>query len=335
MILRSLQGETSEAETRALAMWREKDPANDERYQKIARLWEMRRLVEPYLQTGGAPSSAEIIARAERAGRIAPTVASAEGDERERAVDFSAPVRFALAATLGSLLIGAGIVGYVTGRGGSRATSAPVELITAATELSSASLADGSVVRLAPASRLRVEITDTSRTAYLEGRAFFAIEHDASRPFRVFSEAGEVVVRGTRFDLEVRAGDLQLIVVDGSVALVAGGQTVDVAAGQVSRLNASGRLDLQDIAAPYTQLEWMEDFVAFEATPLREVVRELEVRYGLDIIIEDSTLANQTVTSWSVHRSPREILTAVCLALDATCTVTDTLSTIKRSTRSP
>jgi len=336
LILRSLQGETKAAEAKALREWRAQNPANEERYQQVVRLWEMRRLMEPYLQVQGAaaPSAQEITDRASAFDRGAVEFEAgfaASSDEARRR--FSTPVRLALAATLASLLIGAGILGYVTGRKGTRSTFGPIELITAATEMSSLSLADGSVVRLAPQSWLRVEITDTSRTAFLDGRAFFAVEHDPTRPFRVSSEAGEVVVLGTRFDLETRSGDLQLIVVDGAVGLAAGGQSVEVKAGQISRLGNDGRLELQSIEAPYTQLGWMEDFVAFEATPLREVVRELETRYDLDIEIGDSALGAQTVTSWSVNRSPQEILTAVCLALGATCTVSDTLNTINRSSR--
>ena len=78
----------------------------------------------------------------------------------------------------------------------------------------------------------------------------------------------------------------------------------------------------------YGKVDWVGNFVAFESTPLSEVVRELERRYGLRIQVEDSALAAQTVTSWSTNRSPREILTAICLALSASCTFTDTLTTI-------
>lgn len=333
LILRSLQGEVTEAEASALHRWRKQNEANEERYQQIVRLWEMRRLMEPYLQAATIPTAEDIVVRADERAAVGAGTGTWSGEAQDSRRRFSAPVQLALAATLASLLIGAGIVGYATGRVGQRASFQPVELITSATELSSASLADGSVVRLAPESRLRIEITDTSRTAYLDGRAFFAVEHDATRPFRVITDAGEVVVRGTRFDFEVRSGALRLMVVDGSVSLAAGGQSVDVQAGQISRLNESGRLELQDMETPYSQLDWMQDFVAFEATPLEEVVRELEARYGLDIVVGDSTLARQTVTSWSVNRSPREILTAVCLALDAECTMTDSTNTINRSTR--
>jgi transmembrane sensor len=337
LILRSLKGQASEAEMSALLAWRRMSPANEDQHRQVSRLWEMRRLLEPYLQGETHPTASAILNRM-------PDSSAAAEQESVRELDAVSPnssvwrqhstrARLAMAASLAILLLGAGIVGYLTGRDGTRATFGKLELITAATEMSSVRLADGSVVRLAPQSRLLVEITDTSRNAWLEGRAFFAVEHDPTRPFRVLSQAGEVIVRGTRFDLEARAGDLQLIVVDGAVALEAAGQSLEVLAGQVSRIRDDGRLELQNIDAPYTQLHWMEDFVAFEETPLNEVVRELESRYGLNIEIRDPTLASQTVTSWSVNRSPQEILSAVCLALDATCTFADGLTTIDRSQR--
>ena len=42
--------------------------------------------------------------------------------------------------------------------------------------------------------------------------------------------------------------------------------------------------------------DWVGKFLAFQATPMREVAREIEETYGIRVVIEDSVIANRTVT---------------------------------------
>ncbi len=315
LILRSLQGETSAEEERELLLWRRERPEDEQRYEQIARLWEMRGLLGGSLGVERVPTAAEILRHRPRVGEAA------------RILRFASP-SLRVAAALAVLLGGAGVVRHLVGlRAGNEATGS-VELVTGPGEMRSARLADGSVVHLAPDSRLTAQITPASRRAWLSGRAYFAVVHDPERPFKVATSAGEVVDHGTRFDLEARSGELQVVVVDGEVGLASGGESVRVRAGQVSRVRDGGQPEVVDVDDVYGQVDWMGTFVAFEATPLREVVQELKQRYGFRVQVADSVLAAQTVTSWSTNQSPREIVTAICLALNASCTVTDTLTTI-------
>lgn len=324
LILRSLKGETTEAEQRALGAWRRRSPDNEARYRQVARLWEMRRLFEPTLHAESPPTAAEIL---DRAGR--PTARSTAPPRTGLRRILRAPSLRA-AAALPLLLGGAALLGYLARQTDDADAPRTLELVTAAAEMTSARLPDGSVVRLGPDSRLQVEITPVSRQASLHGRAYFAVAHDPGRPFTVRTHAGEVEVKGTRFDLEARSGELELVVVDGSVRLAADGESVDVGAGQRSRVGNGTGIRVEAVEDVYGGLAWVGGFVAFESTPLREVARELERRYGMDIQIRDSLLAEQTVTSWSLERSPEDVLRAVCLALDAFCTITDSLTTVER-----
>jgi ferric-dicitrate binding protein FerR (iron transport regulator) len=81
------------------------------------------------------------------------------------------------------------------------------EFVTDTAEMATARLDDGSVVRLAPRSRLRVSHAAHVRESWLDGEAYFAVAHDKARPFRVRTRAGTVEVLGTRFDLRVAADD--------------------------------------------------------------------------------------------------------------------------------
>src|SRR6185295_14806081 len=107
------------------------------------------------------------------------------------------------------------------------------EVVTGATELATVQLGEGSVVRLAPSSRLRV-LAGRERAVHLEGRAFFAIERMPQHPLRVHTAAGDARVLGTRFELASNANQLELRVVEGKVALSTQRERVEVAAGEQS-----------------------------------------------------------------------------------------------------
>ncbi len=63
-------------------------------------------------------------------------------------------------------------------------------------------LADGSLLQLNTHSRVQVHLTSTSRDVrLLEGEAFFSVQHDPSRPFRVESGGTLVQAVGTQFNV--------------------------------------------------------------------------------------------------------------------------------------
>ena len=105
------------------------------------------------------------------------------------------------------------------------------EVVTGANELATVKLGEGTVVRLAPSSRLRV-LAGRGRSVALEGRAFFAVQRMAQYPLLVRTAAGDARVLGTRFELATDDGGLRLRVVEGRVALSTSREQAEVAAGQ-------------------------------------------------------------------------------------------------------
>ena len=53
-----------------------------------------------------------------------------------------------------------------------------------------------------------------------------------------------------------------------------------------------------------------------------------ERRFGMRVLISDSALAEETVTSWSTDRSAREMIAAICVAVSASCSIGDSLATV-------
>jgi transmembrane sensor len=127
----------------------------------------------------------------------------------ERAERRLMPVAAAVAAV--SLAVGAGWIGLreVAEPRRDQAIAAaqdpertkPVELASQAREGAAYRLTDGSLITLAAATRLRVEITPQARQLTLvTGQGRFKVAHEA-RPFIVYAGGGSVTARGTVFDV--------------------------------------------------------------------------------------------------------------------------------------
>jgi transmembrane sensor len=185
--------------------------------------------------------------------------------------------------------------------------------------MASATLGDGTVVRMGPNTVIRSTEDLTSRQLHVEGHVFLAVAPDAERPFRVRTLGGEAEVLGTRFEVDARAGELRLAVVEGSVAVSSSGERVELRAGDQSRSSAGTRPIVESAPELGQLLEWMGTFVTFEATPLRELARELEARLGLRVVFADPALGLRTVTGWFADEDPEEMLQVICRIADVDC----------------
>jgi transmembrane sensor len=319
LIVRFLQGQTSPAEERELESWRRSSMAAERRYRELARLWGMTEGIAPVLETE-APSVSEFLTQAKT---------KKQGLRPQRAAkpkwNLAQLAGWAVAA---SLVLGMGM-GIPHLREGNGEAFGAAEFVTGAHELVTARLSDGSVVRLAPESRLRIMTDARSREVWLDGRAFFAITRDESRPFTVRTRAGDALVLGTRFEVRIDQSDMRVLVVEGRVALAAAGHVVEVKANEASHIGPGAPPRIERVNDVHSMIEWTGPFLVFESTPLREVTREIEHHYGVRIELPDSSLAERTVTAWFADKTVDEVLIVVCRIVGAHCAVRGSLVSIE------
>lgn len=190
------------------------------------------------------------------------------------------------------------------------------------TSLETVVLSDGSVVRLAPGSSLETRVSDRVRELSLEGRAFFAIVDDPHRPLTVTTPHGEAQVLGTRFELSSGDDGLHLLVVEGRVALAAGTAREELGAGEVARALQDDQVTVSRVESPEELLDWMGSWVAFEATPLLQVARELEARFQISVEIDDPTVRTRTVSGWIEGEDLDGMIRMICSVADVRCSRT-------------
>lgn len=318
LICRSLKGSTSDTEDKLLLEWRRTVEANEQYYQDLVHLLRLTEVVAGS-QATPAPAATDLIALAvDERGAL-----SSGGRPRE------APRRgWLIALALAASVLLAIPVGWYALRPFQREFNMGAgEFITGPTETTTITLGDGTVVRLAPRSRLRVMDAPGRREVFLHGRAYFAVASMERMRFRVNTDQGDVVVLGTQF--EVKADEeLRVVVIEGRVTLGADGQNVNVNAGEMSMatngmVTPPVKVDVQPIIA------WVGRFVAFQSTPLHEAAKVLARMYHKRVIVTDRALGELTITGWYMDRDFEEIVTIICGVLDANCSIQNGTATIR------
>lgn len=183
-------------------------------------------------------------------------------------------------------------------------------------EVATLRLIDGTRVRLAPSSRLRVaaDFGTERRDVYLEGEAHFDVTHDEARPFTVFAGNASARDLGTEFVVRSYADDraVQVVVREGIVALSGVGR---LERGDLGKLSAEGRATLQRGVNLDVFFGWLDGRLVFRNAPLSEVVRAIERWHDLEVRLSDPSLGRLPFTGTLRDESPSASLQLVAATL--------------------
>jgi transmembrane sensor len=272
-----------------------------------------------------------------RVGALARAQAMLAHSERARALGPSfRPARFAAAAGLTRRRV------FWAG-GGAVAASATV-LATVAFlrdagtiyvskkgEVRLAPLNDGSTVTLNTASKIHVQYSKARRSVRLvEGEAFFQVAKDRSRPFVV--DAGDLRIRavGTAFVVRnLRGKPAQVLVTEGrvEVARISAPGVTAVSVGAPAQATATTDPSVAANVKPapteglLAQLAWREGKIAFQGETLEAAAAEFARYSDRRIVIDDPTLARETITGLFAANDPEGFCRSLALSLDAQVTV--------------
>jgi len=188
--------------------------------------------------------------------------------------------------------------------------------VTGAGERSDLLLADGTRVRLAPGSQVRVaaDFGAARRDVYLDGEGYFEVTHDESRPFTVY--AGNTSVRdiGTAFSVRSYAADsaVQVVVREGEVAVAGVGR---LRAGDMGRVSSTGEATVRRAIDVETQLSWTSGRLVYADAPLGDVLDDLHRWYGVDAQLEDTAISNLPFTGTLANVAPNEAVAQVAATM--------------------
>ncbi len=326
LIIRVLTGDASEFEVERLTRWRAQSAENDTHFWEIAQIWELTAPEAP-VDLATPPPAQEILDSAGAGAVTPPSVKgptgdalggersesqTSEGEERASKPRIRPPWKVwgLMAASVAALALGIQAFG-----------ERPLaEFHAPAGETRTVTLEDGTIVRLGQGSQLRVWGDAGTRAVSLEGRAFFAVTRDETRPFVVRTGPGEIRVLGTRFEVAEERDEVRAVVVEGQVALSNRAGSVEVPAGGVARMRVGQTPTSELVGDPWSLLNWPDGILVFQNTPLAEAAEEVSRHFQRPLVVSDSTVGTRRVTAWFQGEAFEEIADALCAVTGTACT---------------
>lgn len=181
----------------------------------------------------------------------------------------------------------------------------PARIVTPSGSRSEAILPDGTHVWLNSGTELSFVYDKQQgvRKASLDGEAYFEVMRDTLRPFIVQTKELSVKVLGTKFNVKAYSRDESE-----NVSLLSGSVNVSVDRNRATeyRLLPYNQLNL-DAEANQVEIHsfvgteaiaWIEGGYGFTNLKFRQIVRDLERKYGVEIILRSKRLADQTFSGF-------------------------------------
>lgn len=306
LLAKKLAGEASAAELQRLDDWIAQSPDNRAHYQQLLALWQL-----PALEQSASEQAFE---------RLMQRIDTPSGKTRT-----ASPwrPRWVAAAAVAAVLI-VGFLGYMW-YGASPTAPELAQRVTPKGTRTKIQLPDGSMVWLNADSRLEYpqSFDGATREVSLVGEAFFDVVKNPAQPFVIKLKTGSIRVLGTSFNVKAYPNDsiVETAVVTGRVAFIpnrtarkaASSDTLFILPNHkvVQDLQTNVVLDKPTVAA--LNHAWMDDKLVFMDTPLSEVARTLERRYGIAVVLERESLSKCPLTATFDRQSLKEVMELIAL----------------------
>ncbi|WP_420150452.1 FecR family protein [Spirosoma sp.] len=162
-------------------------------------------------------------------------------------------------------------------------------------------LDDGTSVTLNANSVLRVPrfgFGSDNREVFLEGEGAFTVTHTpTNQRFIVRTDDDfQVEVLGTEFVVYARERGKRVFLNKGKVKLaLPKGQQLYMKPGNVVTVANSGHYQLTQTVPARPYLAWKDHWFYFDNTSLAEIAEQIQERFGLEVVVPDSALAQRRI----------------------------------------
>lgn len=194
--------------------------------------------------------------------------------------------------------------------------------ITANAQRLRVTLPEGSLITLAPATKVRYTNRGNEWNIDVNGEAHFEVKHNSHSIFNVRASGIDTKVLGTQFTVRKYDSDgtVRVVVADGRVSVTRAGV---LSAGDVAKVSLAGEVSIIRNTDVSLYTGWLEGKNSYVNIPLRELVPEIERTYDLSVTVSDPEIAELPVTiTLATQATPNEILNAIASLLGARVTRT-------------
>jgi transmembrane sensor len=179
---------------------------------------------------------------------------------------------------------------------------------------------DGSNIYLNGDSKVRYaqDFNTGNRTVYLEGEAFFDVQHRSKQPFTVYTGKVSTTVLGTSFNINAYQSlkDITITVHTGKVGVLVknGSKTALVQflfPNEQLTVNKNTGLAVKKAVNAIDFDSWREYKLFFYDKPLNEIAEVIAREYDLDILIKTEALKDMKLTAKFDKCSAKQIMETI------------------------
>lgn len=154
----------------------------------------------------------------------------------------------------------------------------------------------------------------TPREVWIRGEAFFHVKKTAHKDkFTVHTDAFDIEVTGTSFNVVNRKGNSMIILKEGSVKIHRKDEP-DITMQPGDVVEFSNKKIEKKINTTANYLAWTENKLVFDNTPISQVAAIIQQHYGVAINLKGADIATKTITGIL----PNNNLDVLLEALEAT-----------------
>lgn len=232
-----------------------------------------------------------------------------------------------------------GIVTYLNYSGNSHKETSSLEwkhIKTAFGEQKTITLSDGSSIILNANSILSHPagwIHNQAVEVHLKGEAFFQVTERTSPDdpaFRVKTHDGTVRVKGTKFVVTTNEDNTRVVLEKGAVAIikeqkeVADGKEVYLRPHELAEFSRnSGSISIKKVPNTKVFTSWTDRVLVLDHSPFSYMVSRIEKTYGVNVVVNDSSLYERKLTGAIKMKSPNYLIRAISDVMGVTVSYSD------------
>lgn len=337
LLLKYIAGDISEDERRGVIDWIDLNPANKEYFLHLKNIWVLQNMP---CEGASQEELSEIRHRLELKGDVRDDVSVSENDRLKRKLSiyrrflvFSTAVAAValVLLVLRPIAISEKYDELKSGLVRVALNDLPEELRhTIYTERGVKGhtfLPDGTEVWMNSDSRLVVpeKFIGATREVYLEGEAYFKVTPDSLKPMIVRTAKNVYVkVKGTEFNLKSYNNDdyVETTLYSGKIdfAYISedGEETVIPVLPLEKAVFAQSETDVVRPEEPEDDAAWKEGMLVFNATPMSEVIKQLERWYGVNVRVTDKSVLKYPISATFTKETVVQVMNMIkyCALID-------------------
>lgn len=279
LITRHLNNEASKEEQTELESWLKESPDHKQEYDAYVKLWE---------------DSSDIVLK----HQFNTPAAWQKVQKKIQPLPDIAPVKRSAVFSFKRLAAAAAIIVFISAMAiylYNRNQESSWKTIAALNNNQQVAMPDGTVILLRKGSTLRYpeSFGDKERTTELSGEAFFEVQHDEQKPFKVFTADAVVEVLGTSFLVRNTDSLDEVVVNSGRVRFAERdniSQQVILTKGQKAAL--TNKQFTRDSVLNSNYLSWENGKLIFHNTPLKQAVEDIGNLYNISIVLAPDVKAH-------------------------------------------